>query len=87
MMAQLQDLILMAYEGNAGRSLPDLLKSARAASQPQTQAQPARPTLQPTIQPAGVTVVGQQDLATPEGRKAIIDSGRQKKLFDQLFAS
>lgn len=76
--AQLTDLFVLTYDGASGRSMPEILKTARAQAVVPANPAPTRPTLQPVSQPAGGTPSGPPDMSTPEGRKAIIDGAKSR---------
>ena len=77
---QLQDLYILAFDGANGRSMPEILRAAKAQAAPVNPATQPRPTLQPVSQPMGTTPGAAEDLSTPEGRKAIIDAAKARGL-------
>ena len=83
MSTQLQDLFILTFDGATGRSVPEILKTAKAQAQPANPA-PVRPTLQPMSQPVGGTPASAPDMSTPEGRKAIIDGARSRGIEQRM---
>lgn len=82
---QLPGLYKTAYLTSLGMKTPDLVRSAAQQAAVQAPPQSQRPTLQPSnpgFQPSQTSNVA-PSLETTEGRKAIIDAGKQRNL-DQV---